>query len=410
MSRVNASAPPQPVAWLPLRLPASARSRAHELGEVLRAARVPAVVSHRNIHGGETVALIPVDENDAVVAIQDGFEPVVRWSVVERGALLAEIARAIGVEASLDDDPEGIDDPHFEPGDLDGDPGGVEEKPGEASGGIISVAWTTTLDDAVLAVVSHRVSAEFATVGAGMPRVVVPLMSPTDAVDRAAWATTDGLAVWRTEDEYAAAIVTKSGPHIAFWVPRPVIVDPSRPGQQIEGHGPLRDVLAVLAADPEPDDEKWIARFALDADRAAQLRALFRREPEVDTLTQLIGLLEMPGELADIVVRGSDPTEMPGYTRVMPEGVGTFFRRALRDEMSASAEADAVRPMRWRHHHPRLWAAISIFVIVTLALVGVVGLMSGRPTALLPLAAACVWLVAMAIERRTGRRSPDRPK
>lgn len=343
---------------------------------------------HSRLDGGVTFALIPIDGDGSVLAVPDTYAPTAEWERLDLDAVTtaAEEGFAAGIAIG----------------------GGGSALTSVESPKIDAIAWTTRENPDVISLVGSRVGMSFdATSADDLGHAVRPHLAADRhrALAEGTWAMTDGIAVWRAGDERAAAFATRTRLIVASWSEPWARVDPSRPGQFIDG----RLVQATLDEIVEEQNAApWIRRFDLDTARASRLRALFRRDAHEGVLDDLFDILDLDTACLDLL--NDAPVPESSILVILPRTA----REQFRDEMRAPIEPAAPRPTSFRRRHPRFWLTGSVFVIVILAGFSITGLSNGRWTALLPGAVALLWIASLVFEGVRTRASTtegltDRP-
>ena len=344
-----------------------------------------------------TFALVPSDGGTSILTVPDEYAPVVPWSRIAIDDVASALTERFGAEVSLNGELLVPDAGHPHP-DFEADT--------SPTASIDAIAWTTREEPDFIAMLGARFGMSFDSIAAGdLGRALRPHLD-TDrdaALDGGLWAMTDGIALWRRGSECAAAFVgRRHQPNIASWHSAWVRVDPSKPGQLIDGalvRTWLDDVIP-----PDGDVDAWIAHFDLDSANASRLRALFRRAADERVLDELFDILSLDTACRELV----RDVPSPGLDRevIRPRNA----REQFGDEMRSEIDAIAARPEGFRHRHPRLWLTISLVAILGLAGFAVAGLAAGRMTAILPGIVSLVWTASLFVDRAAARakgRVPD---
>ncbi|WEK61199.1 MAG: hypothetical protein P0Y60_00125 [Candidatus Microbacterium colombiense] len=415
------------VLWLTLRLPPSDADQTDELAGFLLHLRIPAAVQHRTLLDTGTLALIPYDGLTSLLSVPDEYAPTLTWDRVPIEAVVSALTERFGYGVSLDGEPVGSDVFDVDPVDLDeplpefddemGDEFDDADDADDAETGVVptapldAIAWTTREDTGVIALVGAHFDMSFDAVDAGeRGRALRPhLDADRDrALELGLWAMTDGIAVWRRGQEHAASFVARRNrAHLVTWQRPWVRVDPSKPGQSIDGalvHAWLEEVIP-----PNGDADAWIARFRLDAVAASRLRALFRREAHANILAELFETLALDPTCLELSEDDLAPDDEPEVIR--PRTV----RQQFRDGMGGMPDPFNPPVVGFRHRHPRVWLVASLVGVLALVGFAVAGLVAGRLTALVPGLVAAIWAGSLFVDgavaraRGRGRRAEDLP-
>lgn len=384
------------ILWLPLRLPPSEANQAEELAALLESLRVPAAMRHSIMYHTGTFALVPSD-GASILMVPDEYAPAVPWSRIPLDDFSSALAERFGPGMHLDGEllVSDADHPHPSPA-----------APPSPATSMDAIAWTSREERDFIAMLGARFGMSFDSVDAGdLGRALRPHFGADrdTAFDDGLWAMTDGIALRRRGSECAAAFMSRRHrPNIASWRSPWVQVDPSKPGQLIDGV--LLRTRLDEAIPPDRDVDAWIAHFDLDSAKASRLRALFRRDPDESTLDDLFDILSL--DTACLKLVRDHPLLDSDLEVIRPRNAREQFGDGMRSEI----DAIAARPEGFRHRHPRLWLTISLVAILGLAGIAAAGLAAGRMTAILPGIVSLVWTASLFIDRAAARanaRVPD---
>lgn len=390
---------PKPAFWARLDLPAPETDHAEELAALLHRLRVPSAVRHSCLEGG-TFAYLPTDDDGALLALDDTYGPSLEWSLLDRERLIDGVNSLAGPGCTLDGEP--LEQPQEAPDDefdRDGsEPGSV--------GCIDAIVWTTHEKPDMLAALAARFDMSFDAVDAGHMGRALTVHDPADrdrALTTGVWAMFDGVALWRSGEEAAAAVIHRRAAALVQWRHPWLRADPSKPGQEDEDGSTVSAILAHLIRE-EPDVGPWAERFQLDQEQSTRLRALFRREPHPTVLDELCEILKIPSAVLAVLSNAESNVER---TVIAPRTA----REQFKDEMRSALAAAAPPPKSFRGRHPRIWIGLSVALILALTAMAVLGWSAGRPTAVIPGLVALVWIASLVITevaRRVHRDDSNR--
>lgn len=394
------SEPTQPAFWLMLQLPLSESDRTSRLAALLHTLRIPAAVHHSMLTAGGTFAMIPSDGAGSILTVPDSYSPTVEWASIDIDTVANAVEKEFGPGGALG-------------GSLLSDDASIHDADhgmsvADAPAPVDAIAWTTRKKQDVLAILGSRVDMSFDAVDAdAWGRALRPHRAEDRgrAFEQGLWAMTDGVAVWRSGTEYAAAFVRRRQPFVFAWGRAWIHVDPGKPGQLVGGTS-IRTLLDTIHA-VDDDAGAWIARFRLDSATASRLRTLFRRDARPGILDELFEILALPRGCVDLL--DDDGEASPDV--IHPRGARAQFRDGMRDDAAAAASRDS-----FRHRRPRLWIALSLCGIVVLTAFAIAGLTAGRPTAFLPGLIAVLWAVSLVVDgafaraRRVGGHTSADPE
>lgn len=385
------------VAWVPLWVPFSVGDRSEDLITALRTLRVPAWVRYRRIDGSGTMALVPIDHQGEVLSISSGYGPTVDWVRVDAEHARASLASVGLRDLVLGDDEEWPESAGVAGGNTrdssapdDRALARSEDEVGDAlSTRVDAAAWDGAgVEESIWPVLARRFHVALGIVEHGSSAVVVP-DDPTAAIDSGVWASTNGIAMWRSGDELAVVMVRGKKVHQLLWTRDDTAVEPQRPGQTLTDGSPILIPRGDLPS--ENDAVPWIARFDLSEASASHLRAVLRSERTADTIAQLVEILGAGHLVARVVTGGADWDELT-VRPIAPARLSQAVLTAVDAEILPRLRRH--RSGRFRLRHPALVLIVALFLCAGLLTYGILGIAHGRLTALLPL----IGVVAMGAE------------
>ncbi|GLC86755.1 hypothetical protein MIAR_33400 [Microbacterium arabinogalactanolyticum] len=394
-----------------LALPSDADLSA-ELAELLSGLRIPAAVRHTRLFGTGTMAMVPADAEMSVLAMTEGYGPEVGWVHTDEALLITALDALAGPGTLIDDQPFTARRGALRSDDLmptPDSPAAVSRERPESpdilasSAPVTVVAWTTHQRRDEIAMMGARLSMVFDSVDAGPLGIALKPANPgrvAEAMARELWRAHDGIAVWRAGDEAAAAFVQRGETAFAAWDARWIVVDPSRPGQLVGGR-PLSARLRD-ATSRDHDPAAWIKQFRLDEGRATRLRALFRREPHREVLSELMTTLALPHDWLRLLSDAPDDTD-----RIEPRSE----RQLISSEPQRMMNDGTAEPqMPFRHRHPRRWLALALCGIIAFAAYGTTRVLSGAGTGWGLVVGSAICLILLVLDdafARAWRGAPD---
>lgn len=236
------------------------------------------------------------------------------------------------------------------------------------------VWWNPELGE-IGGVLARRAGQPLHLVRDGETGLFAPTGSADDVFESGVWAAAGSVAMWRQGGSRVAAIGVKRDVLLHTWDQNWRRLDPAPHLRDTDGLT-VSDYLDRLD-DTDLDAADWSEALRLDADRAQQLRILFRRDDSDErTFARLAEILSTPPTLADVADGRIGIDQLPGSTVAQPSSTWSTIRRAMSEELSGDRSSPAAPqpPTGWVGHRqrrsgPYLAVAALIFVALSAVLV-----------------------------------------
>lgn len=244
-----------------------------------------------------------------------------------------------------------------------------------ATGVLENFVWWTPEFGEIGGVLARRAGQPLHLLRDGDTGLFAPTGSADDVFESGVWAAAGSVAMWRQGGSRVAAIGVKRDVLLHTWDQNWRRLDPAPHLRDADGLA-VRDYLDRLD-DTDLDAADWSDALRFDADRAQQLRILFRQdESDERTFARLSEILSTPPTLADVADGRTGVNELAGATIAQPSSTWSTIRRAMSEELSGDRSSPAAPqpPTGWVGHRqrrsgPYLAVAALIFVALSAVLV-----------------------------------------
>lgn len=187
--------------------------------------------------------------------------------------------------------------------------------------GITSMAWFTFKNlDNYGGLVAGAIESPVVVAPLDRSHVYAPLEGRERLLDSQLPETYPSILLWRTASRRGVFIRKRRTRALHWWDEAFALVDPSD-SRPLSGNGlRVADVIDGLRGDQGGVIADIAAAFRLDTEAAERLRILCRRRPSDDTtFSELVAILALPTELADIADGRLDPESLPGAAVKHPQ-------------------------------------------------------------------------------------------
>lgn len=221
-----------------------------------------------------------------------------------------------------------------------------------------------------------------------------------------AWASSR-ITLWRAGNRRGMATVHKKTPEFFEWSVDWDVIDPSQPWKKDEHGAPVRDYLDAMIEPPTDtsvaeDMGRWRERFSLDADRAAELRALSRGTSDAHTFRRVAEILGLPAELADAAEGRIRVSDLPGAALIAPASNWAAMRTMFEDEWRT---APLTRWELFWLRHPKFWVVVMSLSLLAIIVFFVRRMIAGQPELTWIAAVGFgLWLIEIFARRWAQRR------
>lgn len=220
---------------------------------------------------------------------------------------------------------------------------------------VSAFTWYTPGDTDIVSVLARQAGEAFVVCPAGSGYVAEPTESPDSVFDGGTWAAKGGLFLARSAGRRGVGFYSKREPVVVHWWDEVwTVVDPAKPWEtDVEGLA-VRDYLDMLLPVPEP--EPWIENFALDAQRAEELRILFRHDvSDENTFDRVVSAVGLPPLLAEVASGRTRLLDVEGAETIHPSTMWQAMKDMAREEWERPVEFPAwAAPLkRWQERRRR---------------------------------------------------------
>jgi hypothetical protein len=349
---------------LTLRAPIEQASDFDRFVEALTELQLPARVTDE-VNGNGTGfvhgTILVSEDDEPLQAVGDGV--TLSWRPVS--ATTVKIALATALNGTVH-----FDEVEYHLGDDDGDD---ERTCPPASGVLENFVWWTPEFGEIGGVLARRAGQPLHLVRDGDTGLFAPTGSADDVFESGVWAAAGSVAMWRQGGSRVAAIGVKRDVLLHTWDQNWRRLDPTPHLRDVDGLT-VSDYLDRLD-DTDLDAADWSEALRLDADRAQQLRILFRRDDSDErTFARLAEILSTPPALADVADGRIGIDRLPGSTVAQPSSTWSTIRRAMSEELSGDRSSSAAPkpPTGWVGHRRRrsgAYLAVAALIFVALSAV-----------------------------------------
>lgn len=354
-----------PARPLTLRAPIEHASDFDRFVAALTELRLPARVTDE-VNGNGTGfvhgTILVSEDDEPLQAVADGV--TLSWRPVSATTVKIALATALSgtvsfdeVEYHLGDDSDNSDERTCPP----------------ATGVLENFAWWTPEFGEIGGILARRAGQPLHLVRDGDTGLFAPTGSADDVFESGVWAAAGSVAMWHQGGSRVAAIGVKRDVLVHTWDQNWRRLDPVPHLRDADGLT-VSDYVDRLD-DTDLDAADWSDALRLDADRAQQLRILFRRdESDERTFARLAEILQAPATLADVADGRVTIDELPDATVAQPSSTWSTIRRAMSEELSGDRSSPAAPqpPTGWVGHRQRrsgAYLAVAALIFVALSAV-----------------------------------------